>query len=144
VRTARIASFLALVVGIALGVFILFGPTYYGCSTSAVAPGFTPGPQTCHSASLVEVQGADHLFPAPLLWIMLWALAPALAVIGTWFGSRRSATALISAAILGDMTAIISFGGFLFAIVLVPLLLIALVATRRAPVGAPLQGGSLG
>ena len=132
VRTARIASLVAFVIGIAFGLFILFGPMYYGCSSSAVAPGFTPGPQICHSASLVEVQGPDHLFPAPLLWIMLWALAPLLAVIGTWFGRRRLATALVSAAILCDLTAIISFGGFIFAIVLVPLLLIALVATRRA------------
>ena len=131
-RTARVASLVAFVVGIVLGVFILFGPTYYGCSIGAVAPGFTPGPQVCHSASLVEVQGPEHLFPAPLLWIMLWALAPLLAVIGTHFGSRSVATALVSVAILCDLTAIISFGGFYFAIVLIPLLLIALVATRRA------------
>ena len=99
---------------------------------TAVAPGFTPGPQVCHSASLVEVQGPEHLFPAPLLWIMLWAFAPLLAVIGTQFGGRRIATALVSVAIFCDLTAIISFGGFYFAIVLIPLLLIALVATRRA------------
>ena len=34
-RTARVASLVAFVVGIVLGVFILFGPTYYGCSVGA-------------------------------------------------------------------------------------------------------------
>jgi hypothetical protein len=114
-----------------LAVLILFGPLYYGCSTGAVRPGQTPGPVVCRSASFIEVQG-DHLFPAPLLWFALWALAPGLAVIGTWTGDRAVATWLIAIAILADLTSIISIGGgFVFALTLIPLLVFALMAARR-------------
>ena len=130
-RRARLLSLLALVAGLTLVVLILFGPLYYGCSTGAVRPGQTPGPVVCRSASFIEVQG-DHLFPAPLLWFALWALAPGLAVIGTWTGDRAVATWLIAIAILADLTSIISIGGgFVFALTLIPLLVFALMAARR-------------
>lgn len=130
-RIARIASTLALAVGIILGLGILFGPFYYGCSTSAVAPGQTPGPQVCSGASLIEIQGADHLFPAPLLWIAAWALAPVLAVIGVW--ADRPRIQLIVMAMLIELTGIVSLGGgFIFALAIEPLLLITFVSARRA------------
>src|SRR5205823_821546 len=134
VRTARVAAYLALAIGIVLGVLILFGPFYSGCTTGAVAPGQTPGPETCTNASLVEVQ-RDQLFPAPLLWIIAWTLAPALAVIGVWMHERGRSpgTLLIVVALLLVMTGIISLGGgFLFALTEGPLLLLALIAARRA------------
>jgi hypothetical protein len=131
-RLARLASLLSLAAGVVLGWGILFGPFFYGCSTGAVAPGQTPGPQTCRGASLIEVQGSEHLFPAPLLWIALWSLAPAFAVIGMWL-SRRRRIWLIALALVMELTGIISLGGgFLFTIVIEPLLLLTLVASLRA------------
>src|SRR5207247_6362849 len=80
-RIARVASVLALAAGVILGWGILFGPFFYGCTSTTVAPDQTPTPQVCRGSSLIEVQGSD-LFPAPLLWILMWSLAPLLAVIG--------------------------------------------------------------
>ena len=131
-RIARLASVLALAAGVILGWGILFGPFYYGCSTGAVAPGQTPGPPICRNASLIEVQGSEHLFPAPLLWIAMWALAPALAVIGVWT-SPRPRIWPIALALLMELTGIISLGGgFIFTLVIEPLLLLTLVASLRA------------
>jgi len=131
VRIARVSSLLSLAAGIILGWGILFGPFFYGCSTTAVSPGQTPGPQICRGSSLVEVQGND-LFPAPLLWILMWSLAPLLAVIGVWL-SARPRTSLIVLAMLMELTGIISLGGgFIFTLVIEPLLLVTLVASLRA------------
>ena len=130
-RIARIVSLLALAAGVILGWGLLFGPFFYGCTTTAVAPGGTPAPAVCRGSSLIEVQGTD-LFPAPLLWILMWSLAPALAVIGVWL-STRPRVWLIVLALLMELTGIISLGGgILFALVIEPLLLITLVASLRA------------
>jgi hypothetical protein len=130
-RIARLASLLALASGVILGWGILFGPFFYGCTTTAVAPGQTPAPQICSGSSLIEVQGTD-LFPAPLLWIVMWSLAPALAVIGVWL-SARPRVWLIVLALLMELSGIISLGGgILFALVIEPLLLITLVASLRS------------
>ena len=129
-RVARVASLLALAAGVILGWGILFGPFFYGCTTTAVAPGQTPGPQICRGSSLIEVQGND-LFPAPLLWIAMWAFAPALAVVGVWL-SARPRIWLIVIALLMELTGIISLGGgFIFTLVIEPLLLVTLVASLR-------------
>ncbi|HEY8824728.1 MAG TPA: hypothetical protein VIP07_07555 [Candidatus Limnocylindria bacterium] len=131
-RIARLASLLALVAGVILGWGLLFGPFFYGCTTTAVAPGQAAAPQVCSGSSLIEVQGSDHLFPAPLLWILMWSLAPALAVIGVWM-SRRPRIWLIAIALLMELTGVISLGGgIIFALVIEPLLLITLVASLRA------------
>jgi hypothetical protein len=131
-RLARLASLLSLAAGVVLGWGILFGPFFYGCSTGAVAPGQTLGPQTCRGVSLIEVQGSEHLFPAPLLWIALWSLAPAFAVTGVWL-SRRPRIWLIVLALVMEVSGTISLGGgFLFTIVIEPLLLLTLVASLRA------------
>ena len=130
-RTARIASLLALAAGLILGWGLLFGPFFYGCTTTAVGPGEAPAPEVCRGSSLIEVQGTD-LFPAPLLWILMWSLAPALAVIGVWLDTRPRVW-LIVLALLMELTGIISLGGgILFALVIEPLLLITLVASLRA------------
>jgi hypothetical protein len=130
-RIARIASLLALAAGVILGWGILFGPFFYGCTTTAVAPGQSPGPQVCRGSSLIEIQGND-LFPAPLLWIVMWSLAPLLAVIGVWLSSRPRVW-LITLALLMELTGIISLGGgILFALVIEPLLLVTLVSSLRA------------
>jgi len=130
-RIARVASVLALAAGVILGWGILFGPFFYGCTSTTVAPDQTPTPQVCRGSSLIEVQGSD-LFPAPLLWILMWSLAPLLAVIGVWL-SRRPRIRLIALALLMELTGVISLGGgFIFALVIEPLLLITLVASLRA------------
>jgi hypothetical protein len=130
-RFARLASLLALAAGVVLGWGILFGPFFYGCTTTAVAPGQLSAPQVCRGSSLIEVQGTD-LFPAPLIWIAMWSLAPALAVIGVWL-SRRPRIWPIVLALLMELTGIISLGGgILFALVIEPLLLITLVASLRS------------
>jgi len=130
-RIARVASVLALAAGVILGWGILFGPFFYGCTSTAVAPEQTPAPQVCRGSSLIEVQGSD-LFPAPLLWILMWSLAPLLAVISVWL-SRRPRIRLIDLALLMELTGVISLGGgFIFALVIEPLLLITLVASLRA------------
>ena len=130
-RIARVASLVALAAGVVMGWGILFGPFFYGCTTTAVAPGQSPGPEICRGSSLIEVQGND-LFPAPLLWIAMWSLAPALAVIGVWLGHHPRVW-LIVVALVMELTGVISLGGgILFALVLEPLLLITLVATLRS------------
>src|SRR2546428_5988562 len=108
-RIARVASVLALAAGVILGWAILCGPFFYGCTSTAVAPDQTPAPQVCRGSSLIEVQGSD-LFPAPLLWILMWSLAPLLAVIGVWL-SRRPRAWLIALALLMELTGVISLGG---------------------------------
>jgi len=130
-RTARTLSFLALAGGITLGLVILFGPTYTICSSGSIGPNQTPGPTVCHSEGLVVTQ-RDSLFPAPLLWILMWSLAPLLAVVGVRF--REDGTAegswLIGLALFMDLTGIISMGGgFVYALVVAPLLLITLIAS---------------
>ncbi len=131
-RIARLASVLSLATGVILGLGLLFGPFFYGCTTTAVEPGQTPAPEVCSGSSLIEVQGSDHLFPAPLLWILMWSLAPALAVIGVWL-SARPRIWLIVLALLMELSGIISLGGgFIFTVLIEPLLLITLVASLRA------------
>src|SRR6267143_2740065 len=130
-RLARTLSFLALGIGIAYGIFILFGPTSTICSSGSIGPNQTPGPTICHGESLVVAQ-RDSLFPAPLLWILMWSLAPLPAIVGVRF--REDGTAegswLIGLALFMDLTGIISMGGgFVYAVVVAPLLLIALIAS---------------
>jgi len=129
-RAARFTPVLALLLGVTLGVWILFGPTYTSCSVRA-APGQPQTAQECHSENLIAAQGGD-LFPAPLLWIAAWSFAPALAVIGTRTGSRTSALVLTGVAFAIDAMSIISMGGgFVYALGVAPLLLLTLVLIAR-------------
>jgi hypothetical protein len=92
--------------------------------------------------SLVGLQ-PEHLFPAPMVFIAAWSLAPALAVIGTRSGTRGTALGLTGLAFAIEAISITSLGGgLIYALFVAPLLLITLVriATRRtdsrtAPLG---------
>ena len=129
-RAARTISLLALAASLTLGTWTLFGPTYSYCRTS-LSPG-SPARTECGTSNLVTVQ-ADHLFPAPLLFIAAWALAPALAVIGTRSGSRGVALAYTGLALAIDASSFISMGGgFVFALLVAPLLLATLVLIAMA------------
>jgi hypothetical protein len=127
-RAARFVPVLAFAASLSLGAWILFGPTYSYCSSTLTSAG--PGPTVCGTSNLVTVQ-AESLFPA-VVFIGLWALAPVFAIVGTRFGSRGQALALTALAFVIDGTSIISFGGFLFALLVGPLLLLALVLVARS------------
>jgi hypothetical protein len=124
-RVARLASVLALAFALTYGAYFVFGPTYSYCTIEA-RPGEPPPPQRCGTASLLEVQ-RDSLFPA-LGFIAAWSLAPALAVAGTRM-RRWPGLALVAVALLVDASGIVSMGGgFWYALVAAPLLLVAFVA----------------
>ena len=107
-RATRFVPILALVLSLALGVFF----TIY----------------------LIQVQPND-LFPAPMVFIAAWSLAPLLAVIGTRSASRGRALSLTGIAFAIEVFSIISLGGgLIYALFVAPLLLLTLVliASRRA------------
>lgn len=130
-RVARVCSALAAVLAIVYGVFFVIGPTGMTCSTGIVRPGqptATTDPASCHSTSLLESQ-RGHLFPAPLLFIAVWSAAPLLAFFGVRLGSRRAAIGAVALALLVELSGIVSLGGgFVYAIVVGPLLVLALVS----------------
>lgn len=138
VRLARFASTLAAALGIAIGLFMLFGPTYSGCSiemTAPSAPGAvaTQGPLVCGTKSLVEVQ---PVWPMPLLAIVVWSLAPTIALVGVRraLAGRAPGLSLVVAAIVVEATVVISFGAapLYVPFVLLPLVLSAVLAARAA------------
>jgi hypothetical protein len=121
-RATRFIPVLALVAGLTLGAWILFGPTYSYCSMSLSSDGTRS--TVCGTSNLVAAQ-AGQLFPA-LIFITAWSLAPVFAVIGTRSGSRGYALALTGCAFVLDATSLVSFGGFLFGLLVGPLLLLTL------------------
>src|SRR5438094_7805731 len=108
-RAARLVPVLALAFAVTLGLWTLFGPTYVTCRSGTVQPGEVSTTSTCETANLVTVQ-RDQLFPAPLLWIAGWSLAPALAVIGTRSGPKAFAPGMTSLAFAIDARSIIRMG----------------------------------
>ena len=83
---------------------------------------------------LVGIQ-PEHLFPAPMVFVAAWSVAPALAVVGTRSGSRGRALGLTGLAFATEAISITSLGGgLIYALFVAPLLLITLVliGTRRA------------
>ena len=106
---ARIASLISAVLGIATGAFVLFGPTYTRCAFATIGqtgigqPIQTLTPAHCDTMSLVQSQS---VWPMPLLVLVLWSLAPLLAVLGVWSGRLW----LVAVALIVEMSSIISFG----------------------------------
>lgn len=93
----------------------------------------------CVAASvfLVSIAVAGHLDPARAApFLAIWTAAPFVAVFGTRLQSRGSALMLVTLALITEMTSYISIGGgFVYALVCGPLLLVALVATAGRRMG---------
>ena len=129
---ARIASLITAALGLATGAFVLFGPTYTRCSLGSIGqsgigqPVQTLTPAHCDTMSLVQAQS---VWPMPLLALVLWSLAPLLAVLGVWSGRLW----LVAIALVLELSSIISFGAgpYFLPYVAVPLALTWLL-TRRA------------
>jgi hypothetical protein len=137
-RVARLAAVLACVVAVGYAVYFLFGPTYMTCSTGTIGsghPSATFAPASCHSANFFEANGGGPLgaeqLVRPLFFVGLWTLAPFVGLGGVVLRRRGhlAAIGLIGLAVLIDATSIISWGGFYYAMLCMPLLAIALLAT---------------
>ena len=130
---ARIASLISAVLGIATGAFVLFGPTYTRCAFATIGqtgigqPVQTLTPAHCDTMSLVQSQS---VWPMPLLVLVLWSLAPLLAVLGVWSGRLW----LVAVALIVEMSSIVSFGvgPYFLPYVAVPLALTWILARRSA------------
>ena len=136
-RFATLAAALASAAALAYFVFFLVGPTYTRCSLSSIGPAATPGPTTCESIGWLAMHfggnepGAPDL--RPLLFLGAWTIAPMVALAGTRLRSRGAGTLLVGAALLIDLSSIISMGGgFMYALLCGPLLIVALVAMEVA------------
>ena len=105
---ARLASAISAALGLAVTAYVLYGPTVTRCSFGTIGssgvgqPVQTLEPARCDTLSLVASQ---PIWPMPALALAFWAIVPLLGVIGAW----RRAPALVLAAVLIEMTAIISF-----------------------------------
>lgn len=134
---ARIASLITAALGVATGVFVLFGPTYTRCSFATIGqtgigqPVQTLTPARCDTMSLVQSQS---VWPMPLLALVLWSLAPLLAVLGVWSGRPW----LAALALIIEMSSIVSFGvgPYFLPYVAVPLALTWVLARRARPAPA--------
>jgi hypothetical protein len=148
-RIARLCCLMACAGALAYCVIFLFGPTYTTCGLPTIGsdqPAATLGPGTCRSATFFEVngggpQGAQQLV-RPLFFFTLWTIAPFIALFGVALRARGHffGIGLVLVGFVIDATSIISMGGgFIFALLCGPLLLVALIATlaMRGPTGAP-------
>jgi hypothetical protein len=117
----------------------LFGPTYMTCSAGTIGsdqPVATFAPASCHSANFFEANGGGPLgaeqLVRPLVFITVWTIAPFIALLGVALRARGQVVG-IGVVLVGfglEATSIISMGGgFVFALLCGPLLLIALIAT---------------
>lgn len=127
---ARAAALITATLGIATGLFLLYGPTGMSCTAIEIGQAGPGQPVTtfapsCEQTRMVDVQ---PVWPMPLLALAVWSLAPLLAVAGAWSGR----TWLVTAAVVIEATSILSFGaGPLYVpFVLVPLA-ITWVLVRR-------------
>ncbi|MDQ3097291.1 MAG: hypothetical protein M3Q61_03885 [Chloroflexota bacterium] len=136
--TARLASLITAVLGVATGLYLLFGETGTRCYTATIGqsgpgqPVSTIAPGHCESTRMIDVQS---VWPMPLLVLAVWSLAPLLAVVGVWSTPVRSI--LVLAALVIEATSIISFGAgpYYIPFVLVPLTLTWILARRAARMG---------
>ena len=138
----RLAAAITAFLGVAAGLYLLFGETGMRCTATTIGqtgigqPVETFAPGRCTSTRMVDVQ---TVWPMPLLAFAVWSFAPALAVAGVW--PARVRMGLVTAALVIEATSILSFGA---APVYVPLVLVPLAITgvlaRRASRRAAVPG----
>ena len=138
------ATFVAAVIGIAVGLLFLFAPIHGICSSSMYVPPASPGapeptfgPATCGVEALWQRQ---PIFPMPFVAIAIWSLAPGLAYLGTRMRARRGegvGTLLMAIALFLSFTSVISFGAapFFIPFVAIPTLVATAIALSRPPMG---------
>jgi hypothetical protein len=125
-RLAERAAFVSAALGVAMGLLLLFAPIQGYCRMEATStqPGVpaTPGPTICGRQSLIQTQ---PVWPMPFIAIAVWSLAPLASYVGVRrrMAGQSGGTALIVAALLLEMTVLISFGAapFFAPFVLLPL-----------------------
>jgi hypothetical protein len=129
---ARLASLISAVLGLTVTAYVLFGPTSTRCSFGTIGssgigqPVVTLEPARCDTLSLVASQ---PIWPMPALALAFWALVPLLGVVGAW----RRMPALVLAAVLLEMTAIISFAvGPYYLLMVAPALAVTWILTGIA------------
>jgi hypothetical protein len=138
-RLARLTAVLASAAAVAYLLFFLFGPVYTRCGLPLVAPGQASGPGECRTMGWFEQEfGQQHVGPfdaRPIVFLTLWTLAPFVALIGTRLPAARRGLgiALVLFAFVVDASSIISMGGgFVYALLCGPLLLITFIALTVA------------
>jgi hypothetical protein len=105
---ARLASVITAVLAIVVTGYVLFGPTSVRCSFGTIGqtgigqPVVTFEPARCDTMSLVASQ---PIWPMPAIALAIWTIVPLLGVVGAW----RHKPGLVLAAILLELTSIISF-----------------------------------
>jgi hypothetical protein len=139
VRLARLTATLASAAAAAYLLFFLFGPVYTRCGLPLVAPGQPSGPGECRAIGWFEQEfGSQHAGPIdvrPIVFLSLWTLAPFLALIGTRLpaASRGFGIVLVLVAFVVDASSIVSMGGgFVYAVLCGPLLIITFAALTVA------------
>ncbi len=92
-RVALAAAIVAAVLGVAIGLVVVFAPTYTECQAVQLTPSgpVPPSPPVCVARSLWELHGRKG-FPAPYGFLLAWSLAPILAVVGVIARVRRRAS----------------------------------------------------
>ena len=142
-RAARLLALAALVAGIGVGAYTYYGPTGMQCSvTTSIGTdrSGSPGPpvtapQECRTTRMADSDRSG----SALLFLAVWSLAPALALIGS-FGPQPASVTLASVAFLIELLSIIGAMsiGFLYSFIVLPLTGLALFAAvmpRRRGVG---------
>ena len=101
---------------------------------------FSPRPSATLAAVLASAAATTFLvailieghvdLPRAIPFLALWTAAPYAAILGTRLSSRDAAIAVVAVALVLELSSYISMGGgFVYALVCGPLLLVSLVAT---------------
>lgn len=129
-RFALISAAITTGLGVAVGLTVLLLPTRVACSLPPLEPGVgTTAVGNCVPVSLL--QSTEPIWPLPLLAILVWSLAPALALLGVvWLTRGHRGLPLVALALVVEATAVISFvvGPMFLLYVFAPLLLTTLLA----------------
>jgi hypothetical protein len=130
-RVARVAALVTVFLGVATGLFFVYGPTGTRCTITGVArPGepVVTSPQRCETTRMIDVQG--QWWPMPGVALIVWSLAPVLAVAGVWSARLW----LVTLALAMEATVLISFGAgpLYIPFVLLPLAITWFIARRAA------------